>query len=301
MSIIPNLYKINETDLWKKNLDEEGYAVISDILSENEYKEAFELFKKDWSYVSPNFNFEDKNTWGIENSPMMYGKGMAVFNGFGQSDFMWYLRLSQNIKNIFQEIHNTEDLVTSLDGFSVYFSNKQKSKPWLHIDENPNNPIYCVQGSYNFFKVSDEDAGFVVVPRSHIEYTPVVTHNKDWLMCPENEHLQNCKKLLIPKNCFTIWNSRLIHANQGMTKKNTEINRLTTYISYLPKNMRSEEILNKRIKAYKDSETTSHWSNRCELKKYPFGFGKRYEERGYRRIVPKLNNDGIPEERLKYL
>ena len=89
MSIIPNLYKINETDLWKKNLDEEGYAVISDILSENEYKEAFELFKKDWSYVSPNFNFEDKNTWGIENSPMMYGKGMAVFNGFGQSDFMW--------------------------------------------------------------------------------------------------------------------------------------------------------------------------------------------------------------------
>ena len=98
-----------------------------------------------------------------------------------------------------------------------------------------------------------------------------------------------------------LWNSKLIHANQGMTKKTTELNRLTAYITYLPKTIRTAETLEAKIQAYMDSETTSHWSNKCELKKYPFGFGKRYEERGYNKIVPTLDGGDIPAERLELL
>ena len=58
---------------------------------------------------------------------------------------------------------------------------------------------------------------------------------------------------------------------------------------------------NKRIEAYKDSKTTSHWANKCEIKKYPYGFGKRYESRGYNKISPKLNDKKIPEDRLYLL
>ena len=39
-----------------------GSVVIKDILSENEMTTAFELFKKDWLTVSPNFDFENPDT-----------------------------------------------------------------------------------------------------------------------------------------------------------------------------------------------------------------------------------------------
>ena len=301
MSIIPIIYDIHEEESWLNHLDTEGYVIIKDILSKESYNEAFNLFKKDWKQVSPNFDFENKNTWNINNTPMIFGKGLAVFNGFGQSDFMWYLRTDKKIQKIFNIIHNTQDLVVSLDGFSVFVSDKQKSKPWLHIDQNPKNSIYCVQGSYNFFPVEEDGAGFVVVPKSHKEYIPEVKHDKNWIMCEDENFIKNSKKLLIPENCFTLWNSRCIHANEGMKKKGNHFSRLTTYISYLPKNLRSQDILHEKIKAYLQNDTTSHWSNKCEIKKYPYGFGPRYEERGYGNITSKLIDNKIPKDRLKLI
>lgn len=215
--------------------------------------------------------FSDKDTWGIANTPMIYNKGLAVFNGFGQSYFMWSIRLNSNIQKIFKQIHNTEELVVSLDGFSVFLSSKQKSPSWLHIDQNPNNMIYSIQGAYNFFPVDKDDAGFQVVPKSHLEYTPNVKHSKNWIPCPDKELHDKAVKLLIPENCFTLWNSRLIHANVGMSKKKVEFNRLTAYITYLPKLVRPNNILEKRLNAYYNSETTSHWANKCEIKRYLWG------------------------------
>ena len=301
MSIEPTIYDISQDNLWINHLDEEGYVVIKDILNDEDYNKSFNLFKKDWNQVSPNFVFENKKTWNIKNTPMMFGKGMAVFNGFGQSDFMWSLRTNSNIKSIFSSIHNTEDLVVSLDGFSVFISDKQKSKSWLHVDQNPKNSIYCIQGSYNFFPVEEDSSGFVVVPKSHKEYIPNVSHSKNWIMCEDQQYIDQAKKLIIPKNCLTLWNSKCIHANQGMKKKGEHMDRVTAYISYLPKNLRSKDILEKRIKAYIENKTTSHWSNKCEIKKYPWGFQKNYENKGFGHIKSKIENNKIPLERYELL
>ena len=303
-TLYPNTYSIDEVDNWQDHLAKEGYVVIKDILNEKEHTDYFEQFKRDWAFVSPEFDFKDTTTWGIEHTPIMYGKGMAVFNGFGQSDFMWKIRTNENIQTIFKKIHRTDELVTSLDGFSVFVSNKQKSKSWLHIDQNPCNSIYSIQGSYNFIEVGKEDAGFLIVPKSHINFKPAVSHKKDWIMVAEKEIVENAVKLLIPKNCITLWNSKLIHSNIGMTKnnKNTELNRVTPYITYLPRHVQSKNIRDLRIQAYLLGNTTSHWANKCEIKRYPWGFGKRYEERGYKKIIPKLMVDNsIPIDRLKLL
>ena len=83
----------------------------------------------------------------------MFGKGMAVYKGFGQSDFMWSLRTNATIQSVFKSAYDSDELVTSLDGFSVFVSNLQKSKPWLHVDQNPINQLYSLQASYNFFPV----------------------------------------------------------------------------------------------------------------------------------------------------
>ena len=206
----PQIFNLHDKENWKKYLDEEGYVVISNILGTQEKEKAFRLFQEDWISVSPNFDFNNHKTWDIEHTPMMYGKGIAVFNGFGQSNFMWDLRLNKNIIDIFKYIHTTDELVVSLDGFSVFVSHKQKSASWLHIDQNPNNLIYSIQGSYNFFPVNEYDAGFQVMPKSHITYCPEVTHNKNWISCKDKDLENQSVKLIIPDNCFTLWNSRLI-------------------------------------------------------------------------------------------
>jgi len=294
----PQLFEKDDVTNWKQHLDEYGFVVLTNILTSEEKTEAFNLFKKDLSTVSPNFDFDDTNTWNIQNCPLMFGKGMAVFNGFGQSDFMWNLRVNSSIKSIYKNIYDCEELVVSLDGFSMFVSNKQKSKPWLHIDQNPKNDMYSIQGSYNFMKVDEKDAGFVIVPKSHKTYSPKVDYKKDWILCDTGDsHLSNSKKLIIPENCFTLWNSKLIHANEGMTKSGIELNRLTTYISYQPKINRTETIYKKRLEAYKNGDTTSHWSNKCEIKQYPWGFKPRYLSRGFQTLKPTFEKESVKTEK----
>ena len=302
----PEIFNINEIldNNWKLHLENFGYVVIGNILSNEKKEEIYQQFKNDINLVSPNFNFNDNKTWTIENTPVMFSKGMGVFNGFGQSDFMWMLRQDQNIQSIYKSIYQTDELITSFDGFSFYVSNKQKSKPWLHVDQNQNNTTYSIQGQYNFFPVNENDAGFIVIPETHKTFIPNAKPNKDWYVLNDNEleNLEEPTKLIIPSNCFTLWNSKLVHANTFMTKKNpTEINRVTAYVTFLPKNLQTDQNRKKRIEVYKNSKTTSHWANKCEIKTYPYGFGFSYDHRGYNNIIPKLENNNIPINRLSLI
>ena len=150
--------------------------------------------------------------------------------------------------------------------------------------------------------MGEHDAGFVVVPESHKTYTPNVSHKKNWIVVDQDTFKSEAKKLLIPENCFVIWNSKLIHANEGMKKGSKGFNRLTAYITYLPKELRSEDIKQKRIEAYKNAETTSHWANKCEIKRYPYDFGPNYEKKNFKKIQSRLGSNGeIPKFRCKFI
>lgn len=212
------------------------------------------------------------------------------------------------MKQLFENVHNTDDLIVSFDAFSVFFSKKQKNpKPWWHIDQHPDNMRKCVQGAYNFLPVTDTSAGFIIVPRSHTDWKPtkVPKNAGDWIKVEDDPILSEGVKLIIPKNCFVLWDSRLIHANVGMTKdtKPLSLNRLTCYVTYVPRSWRtSEEAFETKKAAYKSGETTSHWAHRCEIKKYPWGFGPQYEKKEFVRYDPCLCGDGsIPPERLSVI
>ena len=306
----PPTFTKDQIEEWSRYLDEEGFVVIRDILSPTELETGLDLFKKDMNYISPNFSFETIESQNITTTPCIFSKGMMVFNGIGQSDSMWFLRTNQKIQEIFKTIYKTDEIVTSLDGASIFVSGEQKSQSWLHIDQNPKNKMYSVQGAYNYLPVkSKADAGFVVVPKSHKTYSPKVSHSKDWIVC-EDQPIDKSLKLLIPENCLTLWNSKTIHANEGMAKNSKGLNRITCYVTFLPKSLRSEETRRKRINAYFIGGTTSHWANKCELKQYPYGFKKRYEARGFRKIIPKYDEEQtdsgtikkkIPVDRLELL
>ena len=92
----PPIFSIK--DDFKSYLDEHGYVVIGDIMKENNL---IDKFWSAWTQCSPKFKRDDMSTWTIENSPMMFAKGMAVFSGLAHSDFMWDVRLNKNIRKIF--------------------------------------------------------------------------------------------------------------------------------------------------------------------------------------------------------
>jgi hypothetical protein len=288
---------------WKSYLDKKGYVVLRDILTFENKENYLEIFKREWCQVANGFSWDDSSTWTSKNLPLMLSKGMAVYSGWGHSEFMWSLRTDPNIYGIFEKLFDTNNLVCSFDGFSAFFDSKiQKSPSWLHVDQNPKTLIESYQGAYNFLKVGEHDAGFVVVPESHNTYTPNVSHKKNWIVVDQDTFKSDAKKLLIPENCFVIWNSKVIHANEGMKKGSKGFNRLTAYITYLPKELRSEDIKQKRIEAYKNAETTSHWANKCEIKRYPYGFGPNYEKKNFKKIQSRLDSNGeIPKFRCKFI
>lgn len=311
----PKCFEVDDFKNWKSHLDEKGFVVLEKILSIEERGKGLNIFNKDMKIVSSNFDLERKETFKIENTPMMFSKGMVVFNGFGNSDFMWHVRLCPKIIKIYELLYNTENLKVSLDGFSLFVSSEQKSKSWLHTDQNPENKIYSVQGAYNFLPVEENSAGFVVVPNSHKTYNPKIKGKGDWVIFEKNKQgFENLEKesvkLLIPENCFVLWNSRTLHANTGMNKKRGEkifrFDRLTCYITFLPSDFvpdkEKEALFRKRKEAYLKCETTSHWANKCEIKKYPYGFGKTYESRNFNKLKSTLDeNNEIPKDRLKYI
>ena len=281
-NINPQLFNLEDVQDWKKNFYEEGYVVIKDIISSNENKEATSLFKKEWKIVSPNFDWEDKHTWTTKNIPMVYGKGMAMFNGFGQSQFMWYLRTKKNVKEAFVCLFEDEDLVVSFDGFSVFLSKKQKSPIWLHQDQRSQDNTISVQGMVNLCPVSSKDAGFICVPKSHLTLVPPPSNSDFIVLSKEDEHYTKAVKLCIPENCLILWNSKTIHANTGMGSKEDELNRLTAYIAFCPRSRQSKEVHKQRLEGYSKGHTSNHWANKHEVKTVPFHIRKSYKEKGFK-------------------
>jgi len=323
----PHLFSIDDfassENCWKKTLDTDGYVVIKDILTEGEYIKGISLFERDWNAVTPYFSFEDKSTWTKDNCPMMWDSGMITWNGFGQSDFQWHLRTNDRIKNIFKKIHNTDDLVVSYDGFSVHVSPKQESHIWLHQDQNKNEPWVkgcdSIQGAYNFFPVDKSDAGFVVVPGSHIDFTPdkEIYRKRQFIMIEKDSpFIEKAVKLLIPGNCLTLWNSYTLHQNVGMTQtcENTinnrgpadYINRLTSYITYFPKSLRSDIIYRHRVSGYYLGHNCSHYATRHDVKRAPYEYynmnGSINRDYKFNIINSTLTDVGlIPEDRMELI
>ena len=46
----------------------------------------------------------------------------------------------------------------------------------------------------------------------------------------------------------------------------------------------------------------SHYNNKCEIKRYPYGFGPNYEKKNFKKIQSRLDSNGdIPESRTRFI
>ena len=294
--IKPPTFDINEPVIWLEYLKNEGYVVLQDAINEENAHIALNMFKDEFSYVSPNFDWNDTDTWITTNSPMVWNKSSVMFNGFGQSESNWFLRLNSSSKEAFTHIYETDELVTSFDGFSLFLCDSQKSPTWLHQDQRSNDSRLSIQGILNILPCNEFDAGFICVPKSHIEYI-APPQNNDWISLPkDNPNQKRAVKIVTPERSLILFNSKTIHSNIGMVKnhpKQKHINRFSAYLTFVPRERQTEEIRLQRIQGYYDGISCSHYADRFEPKKIPFHIRSKYNQRGFRNLI--IDKDKIEQ------
>lgn len=240
----------------ERELQENGFVVIPNILPEDDYNRFETLFWDDMSKVIPDLNKDDKTTWNFPRGV----KGIIRSYGISQSDACWFIRTRPNIKAQWEKLYKTSELCVSMDSI-IFKPKKSKIDPWFHRDQDPDQERPSYQGIYYHFASGGKDAGTILVPKSHTysdvwETTP---HSENFLHVPDElqkEMLSKAVKPVIPKNSLLIFNSRTIHASTGGKTYNT---RLTMCVCYAPKEWRNEETLKKKKTAYAKGQSCAHW------------------------------------------
>ena len=242
----------------KAELEKNGYAIIENVLSEEELRTAKEYF---YEWIRENPNIEKLHE-------KVDPHGIFKFFGVGGQRHTWYIKTLEKVQKPFKEIWNTDDLVVSFDGTCwVKPDFKGKDNTWTHTDQAPRTKgLQCIQA---FVALTDNtERTFRVYEGSHLMHEQYMaeqelTHGKNWQKI-EPDYLETIKDkrrvLHVKAGSMVLWDSRSFHQNQ-YGDINCGEERLVQYVCYLPKNhaKNTKQMHEKRLKYYAQRRTTSHW------------------------------------------
>lgn len=334
LSLIPTLTNAEPIASYLRDLEEQGYCVIPEVLSTSEAKALYErvwyeFIEKAW----PKCKMDDRSHWK-EEFPIhdQYG----IFKGpAGQIQVMWDLRQDPRIVDVFAEVWNTNDLVVSMDGISLMCPpeiRKGSFDPWPHVDQSnivfvsesllKTNP-YTIQGQFLFEDSFDGDGGFYCIPKSHLrfdEFAPQLkeeaniaswTYNNKFLMdffSHAKDELGNAysmKHITAPRGSLILWDSRTVHWNQSPSEnrppsENPRV-RMVGYLLYLPKTRLTAEARMLRKEAFEKGITTgaipcSHADLKHTKDHIRPNFKRYLEDPSY--VLPKVNLTELGESIL---
>ena len=279
----------------KTSLEENGYAVVPNVLNEAEVEE-IKASHKAWRDSLPNHDIMHKKI-----SP----HGIYKFHEVGHQRHAWLTRINPKVQSIFKYLWDTDDLVVSFDG-SCYIPKEEKriDKLWTHTDQAPGNKnLECYQGFVAL--TSNTERTLIVYPKSHMHFKELYRDNNsktNWnlIKAADLEGLEK-KALEIPAGSLVLWDSRTFHQNRYGAPNSEE--RLVQYVCYLPKShpKNTENMKQKRLKYYNERRTTSHWP--CPIKvngKQPQTYGNDSLLINYDELIPP-NLEDIQEEIMKLL
>lgn len=250
----------NKIDITKniEELNTNGYTVISDVYNNHEILDYRNEFFK-WIENIPDIDITHK---------LIDFNGIFKHHEVGHQRFAWLARTNKKIINIFKQLWNTDDLVTSFDGCCYYDTNYiGKPSYWTHTDQSSRKKgLTCYQ---SFLSLTNNiERTFVVYQGSHLLHEQYfkdmdIDEPRDWNILDENyvNNLKDRKKILkVNAGDLVVWDSRTFHQNTcGNIDCNEE--RLVQYLCYLPKFSEGNNIeqQNLRRKYFNSKRTTSHW------------------------------------------
>jgi hypothetical protein len=230
-------------------------------------------------FVFPNFDV-------FFSRPGFPTSGVVSNCGIGQSDFMWNIRSNRNVKRVYSQIWNTNQLLVSFDGCGIYrdwrYDSEWKTKSgWYHVDQNPvmKPNRCCVQGFVSLTNQNQTTGGLIVFPQTHLRFAQLNGLGRrpsDFIMIPSTHPIfdrgQSIGKLVqCQSGDLVLWDSRVVHCNSPAfvieeQDKNQPIDllRIVAYVSMSPTTFihgqTVEEFRKKRKLLAQNNCTLSHWS-----------------------------------------
>lgn len=272
----------------RRILDEYGVAIIPSLLDDEECKKFENGIFNYLEYIMQDFEKpfkrEDVSTYNEFYKLLpMHGMLMQHFS-IGHAQFNWDLRCNKKIIEVFENIYGTDELLVSFDGASfsppheITKRGYYKNNDWLHSDQSYLRPDFeCVQSWVTAKDVNEGDASLTLLLNSnryHREFQETfgIKNKDDWYKLNEKElefyKKLDCKKIDItcPAGSLVLWDSRTIHSGKEAQKGRKKDNfRMVSYLCYTPKNLANESIIKKRIKAFEELRTTTHWPHKAKL------------------------------------
>jgi len=210
----------------------------------------------------------------------------------GHSKLVWEVRQNKKVIDAFAKLWDTNDLIVSFDGASIYILDKPKreNNSWFHVDQSyTRNNFECIQSWINAYDTNEGDATLVILENSnqyHKDFQEKfkITDKKDWFKL-ENEDQYNfyidkgCRNVAIkcPRGHGVFWDSRTLHYGNPVQKTASDNYnyRCVVYVCMVPRSFASKKDLEKRKKIFEEVRMTSHWPNKPKLfSKFPRTYGK---------------------------
>eukprot|EP00735_Rhodelphis_limneticus_P008157 TRINITY_DN2096_c0_g1::TRINITY_DN2096_c0_g1_i1::g.21763::m.21763 TRINITY_DN2096_c0_g1::TRINITY_DN2096_c0_g1_i1::g.21763 ORF type:complete len:341 (+),score=13.93,PhyH/PF05721.8/3.6e+02,PhyH/PF05721.8/0.0011,DUF1479/PF07350.7/79,DUF1479/PF07350.7/0.23 TRINITY_DN2096_c0_g1_i1:83-1105(+) len=262
--------RVGDIEGARKALNEYGACIFENVATKEQLDTAEQLFWKWMKATELGFDPTQPNTFDSESWKDLgfMHHGVIANYGIGQSEFLWYCRLLEGVKNVFATVWdvNASDLLTSFDGCGVARNPWKGASDWLiqgnwfHVDQNyhANAGLITYQGFLNFYPTSKGSGGNVLVPGSHLRFKEAFQDKYRQNLRPSTAFVKfnhpgddekYCKTAIQPRlssGDFLVWDSRTIHCGQGVDmcqpqsevmagRENHILTRLVAYICMVPR------------------------------------------------------------------
>jgi len=267
---------------WPEYLRQHGFCVLRDVLPADDMKQLEELFWSELEGVVPGLKRAKPMTWKFPRANGASPNGIVRSWGLPQSDFAWYVRLHQRVRQSFARIFGTQDLVVSMDSVKLDACDVSgPTPPWLHRDQLQDVEVYSVQGIFAFYEVGPRNAGTILIPGSHLEAYPwdeeqdgvsllrAQGRQRNSVKVPkplQKEFMACAIKPRVPDNGLILFNSRTIHASAPSSvvrwkeeagKSLPRPNRVAVSVAMCPRSRRSNACLARKRRVYRNQGSTA--------------------------------------------
>ena len=295
----------------RTTLNKYGVAIIPSVLNESECSnmlngmwDYFEHISNNW--VQP-ITRTNTNSWKEIFRLYPLHSMLIQYWNVGHAQVSWDVRQNPKIVDIFAHFWgcSNEELLVSFDGLSFNLPPEitkrgwNKDYTWFHTDQSyTRNNFECMQSWVTSLDVNPGDATLAFMEGSNNFHNMLATQfnisdKMDWYkLTKEMEKFylyKGCmyKKIKCPKGSMVFWDSRTIHCGVEAMKERSEPNiRSIVYLCYTPRSQCNKKNLEKKVKAFNELRTTSHWPHKPKL------FGKN--PRTYGCELPVITNINAP-------